>query len=80
MKKTCEGARRYLEMNMLESRAVETRFPEAIFVTFSSSRLRDMFPRNLPVFYMYSLRRGFSSKPWFLDAAGQSYPGEGPHE
>lgn len=69
------GAKRYLDMNMIESRAVACRYPKSIFVTFNGSAYRDLFPKELPVFYMYSLRRGFSVKPWFLDADGQPYAG-----
>src|SRR5262245_39449058 len=61
-----QGALDYYHMNMLEKRAVERAFPRSIFVTFSGSELRSLFPKNLPIFYMYSVRRGVSSKPWFL--------------
>ena len=64
---TCEqGAARYCRMNMLERRAVELAFPGSIFVTFNGSKLRGLFPQRLPIFYMYSLRRGVAVKPWFL--------------
>lgn len=66
-----EGALKYYRMNMIEKRAVELAFPRSIFITFNGSDLRSLFPDRLPIFYMYSLRRGFSVKPWFLptDAA-----------
>jgi hypothetical protein len=63
-----QGALKYYRMNMVERRAVELAFPRSIFVTFNGSKLRGLFPRSLPIFYMYSLRRGFSVKPWFLPA------------
>jgi hypothetical protein len=63
-----EGALKYLEMNMIERRAVELAFPRSIFVTFNGSKMRGLFPKRLPIFYMYSLRRGKSIKPWFLPA------------
>jgi L-tyrosine isonitrile synthase len=65
-----DGALKYYQMNMIEKRAVEFAYPHSIFVTFNGSDLRCLFPDRLPVFYMYSLRRGFSVKPWFLPAAG----------
>jgi hypothetical protein len=65
-----DGALKYYRMNMIEKRAVERAFPRAIFATFNGSDLRCLFPDHLPVFYMYSLRRGFSVKPWFLPTAG----------
>lgn len=61
-----EGALTYLRMNLVEQRAVERAFPGSIFITFNGSELRALFPRQLPIFYMYSLRRGVSVKPWFL--------------
>jgi hypothetical protein len=63
-----EGAVIYYRMNMVERRAVEWAFPWSIFVTFNGSELRALFPEHLPVFYMYSLRRGTCVKPWFLPA------------
>jgi L-tyrosine isonitrile synthase len=56
----------YYKINMVEKRAVEMAFPYSIFITFNGSRLRALFPKHLPIFYMYSLRRGFSVKPWFI--------------
>lgn len=63
-----EGALAYLRMNLIERRVVESAFPGKIFITFNGSELRGLFPRKLPIFYMYSLRRGVSVKPWFLPA------------
>ena len=59
---------------MIERRAVELTFPRSIFVTFNGSEFRGLFPQRLPIFYMYSLRRGVSVKPWFLstDALSQN--------
>ena len=62
-----DGAIAYFDMNMVEKRAVELEFPDAIFITFSGSDLRELFPAGLPIFYMYSVRKGVSAKPWFLD-------------
>jgi L-tyrosine isonitrile synthase len=63
-----QGAATYYRMNMAEKRAVEFAFPHSIFVTFNGSDLRRLLPEGLPIFFMYSLRRGFSTKPWFLPA------------
>jgi hypothetical protein len=63
-----EGADRYLQMNMIEKRAVQHAFSRAIFVTFNGSDYRCLFPEQMPIFYMYSLRRGMAVKPWFLPA------------
>jgi hypothetical protein len=57
---------------MIEKRAVEFAFPRAIFVTFNGSEYRCLFPEHMPIFYMYSLRRGMGVKPWFLPAPAPS--------
>ena len=64
---SCEqAALSYYRMNMVEARAIECAFPHSIFITFNGSQLRGLFPRSLPIFFMYSLRRGVGIKPWFL--------------
>jgi hypothetical protein len=60
------GALKYFEMNMREKRAVEQAFPHSIFITFNGSEYRILFPDRLPIFYMYSLKKGAAVKPWFL--------------
>jgi L-tyrosine isonitrile synthase len=70
--KPSDGAVAYYDMNMVEKRAVERQFPAAIFVTFNGSEVRELFPDALPIFYMYSLRKGFGVKPWFLDENGHA--------
>ena len=61
------GAEQYYQMNMLEKRAVELSYPHSIFITFNGAEYRDLFPDSLPAFYMYSMRKGTSVKPWFTD-------------
>ncbi|HRY06124.1 MAG TPA: hypothetical protein P5114_03310 [Hyphomicrobiaceae bacterium] len=68
-----EGARTYLAMNRVESRAVAARYRGSIFVTFNGPTYREMFPDTLPVFYMYSLRRGTAVKPWFMNEECMPY-------
>jgi hypothetical protein len=68
-----EGAMSYLRLNLIEQRVVERAFPHAIFITFNGSELRSLFPRQLPIFYMYSLRRGACTKPWFLPAESTTF-------
>lgn len=67
---TSVGAARYYCMNMVERRAIEIAFPGAIFLTFNSAEYRELFPAKLPVFYMYSMRKGIAVKPWFVEVAG----------
>ena len=52
-----DGARKYYQMNMVERQAIEHFFPASVFATFNGSEQRDLFPQNLPIFYMYSMRR-----------------------
>jgi hypothetical protein len=66
-----EAALAYFQMNLVERQSVELAFPRSIFLTFNGSKMRSLFPKRLPVFYMYSLRRGKSVKPWFV-LAGES--------
>jgi hypothetical protein len=66
-----EGARLYYGANMIEKQAVEAAFPDAIFVTFNGSELRPLFPDHMPIFYMYSVRRGVAVKPWFMPEAAE---------
>jgi hypothetical protein len=72
-----DGALHYYRLNMVERRAVERAFPRSIFITFNGSELRRLFPQRLPIFYMYSLRRGVGVKPWFLaaDVPACTHPG-----
>jgi L-tyrosine isonitrile synthase len=72
-----QGATNYYRMNMVEKRAVELAFPQSIFVTFNGSDLRCLLPAGLPIFFMYSLRRGFSTKPWFLSDEAMPCGSEG---
>ena len=71
-----EGAIRYFRNNMLERQAVERAFRGAIFVTFNGSDMRPLFPEGMPIFYMYSIRRGVGVKPWFMPAASVEAPRE----
>jgi len=68
----------YYRMNMVEKRAVEIAFPRSIFVTFNGSEFRCLFPEQMPIFYMYSLRRGVSVKPWFLPPVAPAANAESP--
>jgi hypothetical protein len=62
-----DGALAYYVANMSERQAVQLAFPDSIFLTFNGSELRPLFPTDMPIFYMYSLKKGFGVKPWFMD-------------
>lgn len=72
-----DGAARYFRANLVEKQAVEIAFPKAIFITFNGGKFRPIFPQNMPVFFMYSLRRGVGVKPWFMPARTAEARGEG---
>lgn len=61
-----QAAAAYFAMNMRERRAIEASFPRSIFTTFNGSTFRCLFPTSLPIFYMYSIKKGVAIKPWFL--------------
>lgn len=73
-----EGAAQYYRMNMGEKQAVGNAFPDATFITFNGSEFRDLFPEHMPIFYMYSMRKGTSVKPWFIgvDRPGCATPND----
>ena len=75
-----EGARRYYAANMIERQAVEAVFPNAVFVSFNGSELRPLFPDRMPIFYMYSVRRGVAVKPWFMAAEPEPAAADGVQE
>ena len=56
-------------MNMIEKRAVEHAFTGSTFITFNGGEMRDLFPENMAIVYMYSVRRGVAVKPWFIEEA-----------
>lgn len=72
-----EGAIRYYQANMIEKQVVERTFPRSIFITFNGHEMRSLFPVGLPIFYMFSVRRGISAKPWFLPPDVVSHPAGG---
>jgi L-tyrosine isonitrile synthase len=63
-----EAALAYYAMNMREKAVVEKFYEKAIFITFNGSNLSALFPDKIPIFYMYSVRKGCAVKPWFMPA------------
>lgn len=61
------AAKLYYLQNQLERKRIDDDYPDYIFLTFNGSKLNDLFPKNLPIFYMYSTKKGHSAKPWFED-------------
>jgi asparagine synthase (glutamine-hydrolysing) len=60
------GAKIYYLQNQFERKAVEQKFGDNIFLTYNGNEVDGILPTKLPVFYMYSYRKGFSEKPWFM--------------
>lgn len=59
------GAKRSFNMNIVERRVIERICLISIFITFNSSDICVLFPNKLPVFYMYSMKKGVGLRPWF---------------
>lgn len=59
------GAKLYFLQNQVEKKEVEKRFTGSIFLTYNGSNLDKILPTGLPIFYMYSTKKGTSVKPWF---------------
>jgi len=62
-----KGAQVYFVARTLESKAITKQFSKHIFFAFSSSLFQPIYP-NLPTLFFYSLKKGFSKAPWFLDS------------
>ena len=60
------AAEKYYALNMLERSAVQQAYTDHIFITFNGSEHRPLFPELMPIFYMYSIKKGTAVKPWFL--------------
>lgn len=60
------GARLYYLQNQIERKAVSRKFSDSIFLTYNGRALDDILPTELPIFYMYSVEKGTSVKPWFM--------------
>jgi hypothetical protein len=61
------GAKLYYLQNKIEKHIIEEQFANKIFITYNGSELDDLLPSKLPMFYMYSMGKGTSVKPWFAD-------------
>ncbi|MFH1661634.1 MAG: hypothetical protein ABIA02_00850 [Candidatus Falkowbacteria bacterium] len=57
-------AMNYAVMRILESKILEKKFKDQIFITYSSPRLNLIYP-NMPTLYLYSTKKGCGEAPWF---------------
>lgn len=63
-----EVVKKYIALNRFESLYVERLFKDSIFITYNdANKLRFLFPLGLPVYSMYSLKKGKTIKPWFVN-------------
>ncbi|MEO8637484.1 MAG: asparagine synthase (glutamine-hydrolyzing) [Candidatus Taylorbacteria bacterium] len=61
------GAKLYYLQNQIEKKEIEKNFSDTIFLTYNGNEFDEILPNGLPIFYMHSLDRGTSIKPWFDD-------------
>lgn len=59
------GAKLYYLQNQIEKKIIDKTFSNSIFLTYNSNELDGILPEKIPLFYMYSLKKGTSIKPWF---------------
>lgn len=59
------GAKLYYLQNQIEKKVIDETFSDSIFLTYNSNELDGILPEQIPIFYMYSLKKGTSIKPWF---------------
>ena len=60
------GAKMYFLANQREKSFVGEKYPGHVFLTYNASSLDALLPDALPIFHMYSIKRGISAKPWFI--------------
>jgi asparagine synthase (glutamine-hydrolysing) len=65
MKDHTVSVKLYFLQNQIEKKEIEKKFASSIFLTYNGSNLNDILPTGLPIFYMYSIEKGTSIKPWF---------------
>ena len=61
-----EAAQQYVVMRKLENPILETTYNDSIFFTYSGKNDRFLLPK-LPIIHLYSVKRGTSHPPWFMD-------------
>ena len=66
-----EGAVKYYLMRKIESRFIEQEFPGNIFITFNPPEHLDLLPKNMPILFLKSNRKG-SAPPWLPDVSYKS--------
>ena len=60
-------AKWYYQQNQNEKKQVAKMFENHIFLTYNGRSMNQLFPEKMPIFYMYSTKRGNSEKPWFKE-------------
>ncbi len=61
-----EGARRYVRARLRDNVILKARYSDHIFLTYNNPAVMGALQPNLPLLYVWSLRRGRSSSPWFM--------------
>jgi asparagine synthase (glutamine-hydrolysing) len=60
-------AKWYYQQNQIEKQKITEYFENHIFLTYNGSEINPLFPEKMPIFYMYSTKKGDSEKPWFKE-------------
>ncbi|MCD6523302.1 MAG: hypothetical protein J7K68_06210 [Candidatus Diapherotrites archaeon] len=61
-----KAAERYLKVRISEKKTLEKRYSDAVFFTYSPPEMQFLMP-TLPTLYIYSIKRGVSECPWFME-------------
>lgn len=64
---------RYIAHRLFEAEKLPEKFPDAVFMTYSHPSSHSLQPG--PSLFMYSMRKGTSECPWFIDAAERKVQG-----
>lgn len=59
------AAKAYFFCNQIEKEAVARRYHGHVFLSYNSNKHLDLLPASLPIFFMSSIRRGTTDKPWY---------------
>lgn len=60
-------ARAYFLMNEHENGQLAEAFPDHVFLTYNNKKHEFVIPEGMPAFFMHSLDKTTSVKPWFTD-------------
>jgi len=59
------GTNQYIQARILEKDMLEKEFPNFLYLTSGDNRMTSIEP-DIPTMWVYSIKKNFSKKPWFL--------------